>query len=285
MNNDSIWNTDSANDPISRQLIFQDVDPIRVRPCKLGPMAYLIHDHYIGKSLDLYGEFSPGEADFFSQVLKPGMTALDVGANVGAHSVLFSKLVGRNGLVLSFEPQRVIYQLLCTNLMLNGHIHAKAYHAAAGGTPGTLRVPPVDYLKPANFGSLSLGAWEVGEEVPVMTIDQFCLPKCHLIKADVEGMESDVLAGAAETIARCKPILYVENDRKEKSKQLVQTIFDMNYRAFWHITPYFKPNNFRGNSENIFGGTVSINLIGIHSSFNIVMEGAREVLSPDDTWR
>lgn len=118
--------------------LISEAGIVRIRKCKFGLMAYIPHDIYIGRSLDLYGEFSPGEASVFTQLLKPGMIALDVGANVGAHSVLFARLVGPGGRVYSFEPQRVIYQLLCTNLTINAHFNAYPHNVAVGSVPGQL---------------------------------------------------------------------------------------------------------------------------------------------------
>lgn len=267
----------SSSDQNALGKTLYDAELVRLKLCRYGVMAYFPHDQYIGRSLDLYGEFSPGEADFFSQVLKPGMVAVDVGANAGAHSVLFARKVGPTGLVLAFEPQRPIYQLLCTNLTMNGLLHARPIHAASGSISGSIQVPPLDYSKEANFGSLSLGNWNVGESVPVLPIDSFNLPACHLIKADVEGMEAEVLRGAAKTIEKYKPVLYVENDRAEKAKELIELMRSMEYRLYDHRSPYFSPQNHFQNSENVFGNTYSFNVIGIHRSQAVIMQGIEEI--------
>jgi hypothetical protein len=54
-------------------------------------MMFHANDSYIGRSLDLYGEFSEGEIELFKQVVRPGMTVVDVGANIGAHTIYLSK--------------------------------------------------------------------------------------------------------------------------------------------------------------------------------------------------
>lgn len=265
--------------------LLHEAGPVRLRRCRHGVMAYIVHDSYIGRSLDLYGEFSPGEAALFAQFLKPGMVALDVGANMGAHTVLFANRVGPRGRVIAFEPQRVIHQLLCANIMMNGYVNVEARMAAAGSTPGSLKVPPVNYGQAGNYGSLSLGGYQQGETVPVETIDSLNLPHCHFIKADVEGMESDVIRGAAETIKRCRPLLYVENDRREKSKELIELLFGLNYRLYWHLTPYYIANNYFGNAENVFPNTISINMLAVPKESPQRIEGAREVISADEDWK
>jgi hypothetical protein len=88
----------------------------RVKQCRHGMMLYNVHDLYVGRSLDQYGEFSQGEIDLFGQILKPGQVVLDVGANIGAHTLWFAQTVGPSGTVLAFEPQRIVFQALCANL-------------------------------------------------------------------------------------------------------------------------------------------------------------------------
>jgi len=56
---------------------------------------------------------------FFRQLVQPGWSILDIGANMGAHTIALARLVGPTGKVLSFEPQRIIFQALCANVALN----------------------------------------------------------------------------------------------------------------------------------------------------------------------
>lgn len=278
--------TTSQKSAISREeALLHEAGPVRIRRCRYGAMAYITHDSYIGRSLDLYGEFSPGEAALFSQFLKLGMTALDVGANMGAHTVLFAQKVGPQGRVIAFEPQRVIHQLLCANIMMNGHVNVEARLAAAGSASSTLHVPPVNYGAAGNYGSLALGGYKQGETVPVETIDGLNLPQCHFIKVDVEGMEAEALRGAAATLKRCRPLLYVENDRREKSAELIELLFNADYRLYWHMTPYYTPDNFFGNADNVFAGTISINMLGVPKESSLQIDGAREVKSADEDWK
>src|SRR5687768_6606900 len=82
----------------------------RLKDCRYGRMLYNVNDLYVGRSLDLYGEFSEGEVEVFRQLVRPGDLVMDVGANVGAHTVWFAKAVGPGGVVLAFEPQRLVFQ-------------------------------------------------------------------------------------------------------------------------------------------------------------------------------
>jgi len=130
---------------------------LRLKRCKHGAMMFYANDKYIGRSLDLYGEFSEGEMELFNNFLRPGMTVVDVGANIGVHTVYFALTVGPSGHVLAFEPQRILYQILCGNVALNQHGNVVALNAGLGAQSGTILVPRIDYARTGNFGGLSLG--------------------------------------------------------------------------------------------------------------------------------
>lgn len=233
----------------------------RLKRCRHGMMLYNVHDIYIGRSLEHYGEFSAGEIDLFRQLVKPGQLIVEVGANIGAHTLALAQLAGPGGTVLAFEPQRIVYQTLCANLALNSVTNVHCFHAAVGRAPGLIVVPLLDYSRDSNFGGLELGSHTDGETVPVVTIDGLNLARCDFLKIDVEGMEQEVLEGAVRTIARQSPVLYVENDRKDKSAALIRFIDGLGYNMYWHTPPLFNAGNYSGNPVNIFGATVSINML------------------------
>lgn len=257
---------------------------LRVRRCRYGFMLYSLHDIYMGRAFEHYGEYSEQEVTLYRQLLKPGQVVIDAGANIGSFTIFFGQAVGRNGLVYAFEPQRVIYHMLCANLALN-HLHNTVCHlGAVGAAPGRITVPKVDYGETNNFGGLSLTQGGDGEEVPVMTIDGLGLERCDFIKIDVQGMESEVLSGAAETIARFQPLLYVENDLREKSEALIGQLFDLRYQLYWHTPRLFNPKNFFKQEKNIYGNTVSINMICLPKGANRRVD-LRQVKSVEDCWK
>jgi FkbM family methyltransferase len=268
-----------------------------IKPCRHGLMVFNRHDAYIGRSLDVYGEFSPGEVALFEQVVRAGDTVIEVGANIGAHTVRLAQLAGRRGAVHAFEPQRVVFQALCANLALNSIANTHAYPQAVGAAEGTLRVPPVDYGRPGNFGGIELGpeaprpaegggAAEAGagagaeaEAVPLVTLDRLFarLEQLRLLKVDVEGMELDVLLGARELIGRTRPLLYVENDRAGKAEALVAHLRSLGYDLYWHTPPFYIADNYRQNPEDVFGDTISFNVLAVPSGSAMRVEGFRPV--------
>ncbi len=252
----------------------------RQKACRYGQMVYNVNDMYVGRSLDLYGEFSEGEVDLFRQIVQPGHVVIEVGANLGAHTVFFAKTVGRKGAVLAFEPQRIVFQTLCANMALNNIPNAMCFLQAVGSQHGSVLVPGLDYTRENNFGALGLGQYDKGEPVAVVPLDNFALKRCDFIKIDVEGMEEDVIRGAAGIIGRFNPIMYVENDRPEKSDSLIRYINSIGYSMFWHRPLLFNPNNFLGHQENVFGTIVSINMICLPPGSNPEMRGFEPVQVP-----
>ena len=231
----------------------------KLKFCRHGLMLFNRHDRYVGRALDLYGEFSEGEVALFQGLLSPGDVALDVGANLGVHTVPMARLVGRRGRVYAFEPQRMMFQTLCANLALNDLINVEARQAGLGAEAGVARVADLSPWLMENFGGVALGVGPA--EVPVETVDSLGLERCRLIKIDVEGMEREVLLGARGTLARLRPFLYVECDRREKSADLIRLLLELGYRLWWHLPPLYNPENYAGNKENVFDGLVSGNLL------------------------
>lgn len=236
----------------------------RLKQCRHGQMLYNPNDIYIGRSFDLYGEFSEEENLLFREYVRPGQFVVEVGANIGAHTVSLAQLVGPQGFVVAFEPQQIAFQTLCANVALNSITNVSCLQVVVGAQPGSMKVPMINPLKEENYGGLTLGNYSEGQDTLVVSLDRLNLPACHFLKVDVEGMEEDVLRGGRETIARYRPILYVENDRGGKSPPLSRYIASLGYRMFWHFPRLFSPGNFLGNRQNVFGETVSLNLLCLH---------------------
>ncbi len=253
----------------------------RIKRTRFSLMAYNFNDQYVGQSLDRYGEYSRGEVELFAQIVGRGAVAIDVGANIGALTVCLAQTVGPQGRVIAIEPQRAMYQLLCANLALNDLLNVRAIQAGAGRAPGRAFVPQTDYGRPGNFGGVELSG-DQGEPVAVVSIDSLSLAQCQFIKIDAEGQEQAVIAGAAETIARCQPVLYVENDRRDRSPDLIRQIHDLGYRAYWHTPLLYRPDNFYNNPTNIYPGMVSIDMLCMPKGDGRTIEGMRPVNGPDD---
>lgn len=126
---------------------------LRMTNTRHGLMLYPANDVYIGRSLEVYGEYCPGEGEAFSQILRTGAIVLEAGANIGAHTVHLSKIVGPTGQVYAFDPQRRIFQILCANLALNNAGNVVARQQGLGDVRTTMWASPPDIGAAANFGA------------------------------------------------------------------------------------------------------------------------------------
>ncbi|AXX87334.1 methyltransferase, FkbM family [Malaciobacter marinus] len=251
----------------------------RLVKAKDGYVLYNKNDVYIGKSIEEYGEFSYHEAALFEQICKEGDVVIEVGANIGAHTIALSKLVKQSGVVLAFEPQRVVFQTLCANLALNSITNVHTFQTALSNEQGYVAMPDIDYSKQGNFGGVSVDGFKKGTPVRKEKLDDYKdkISRLKFLKIDVEGMEIEVLKGAKNIIQKFKPIIYVENDRQKHSKELIDLIKSYDYRLYWHLPTLYNRQNFANNEKNIFNNIVSVNMVCIHKSFNINVEKMIEV--------
>jgi FkbM family methyltransferase len=256
---------------------------ITLSRCRHGTLMHPAGDRYIGRSLELLGEYSEGEVRLFAQLVKPGAVVVEAGANLGALTLPLARLVGPTGRVHAFEPQRMVNYLLCGNVAMNSLDQVTVHHAALGAAPGETSIPPFSLSGRGNYGGVSVGG--DGEAVAVRTIDQLCLDRLAFVKIDVEGEELHVLDGARATVARCRPALYLENDRREKSPELISAIRDMGYRLWWHLPPLWNPANFRAATDNPFGNTISVNMLCLPAERQIEVRDMRQVAGPEDWWK
>jgi FkbM family methyltransferase len=246
-----------------------------------GYVLYNANDVYIGQAIERYGEYGEPEALLLRQLCRPGGVAVEVGSNIGTHALVLSRCAGPTGFVYAYEPQRVVFQTLCANLALNSIVNVDARHAAAGAEPGWVLIPDIDYTHTGNFGGVSLNAFSTGRRVRKVTLDgDLELDRLDLIKIDVEGMELEVLRGASALIGRFRPALYVENDRQDTSEALIRHLLDLDYRLYWHLPPLYNPQNFFGETENVYPNIVSVNMLCLPRSLPQSIQGLPEVVDP-----
>jgi FkbM family methyltransferase len=262
--------------PVDRRWAVAPQPAVVEAPFRHGRIRFYRADTIIGRSLAEYGEWSEEEVAICLACLRPGDTVVEAGANVGAHTVPLARHLGSSGRIHSFEPQAGLMDVLRQNVAINGLSNVVLHHAAVGSEQGAIVVPAVDYGRPGNFGGLAIGAG-TGTEVPLVTVDSLGLEQVRLLKADVEGMEGAILEGARETIARCRPVLYLENDRPETAEVLIRMLLTDGYRVWWHTPPLFNPGNVNRNTLNIFPRVVSKNILCIPAEQDAIVIGLPEV--------
>jgi FkbM family methyltransferase len=156
----------------------------------------------IAKLLGVKGTYEEETTKLFSEILKEGMTVLDLGANIGYYSLLAGKQIGEKGKVFAFEPWHESFSLLQKNIEVNGFKNiipvAKAVSNQCGRQKLFLSNDPLEHHLGRESGSKFI-------EIDVTSVDEFMEGRnipVDLVKMDVEGAEMNVLEGMAETISK-----------------------------------------------------------------------------------
>jgi len=155
--------------------------------------------------------FEPEELALIRQHLPAGGTFLDIGANVGNHS-LYAGLFCDAGRIIPFEPNPLAYRLLVLNLVMNGlHDRTLFDHVGFGASDlGGDGFAMTERHKNLGAARMVPGEGDIATRRP----DEWLASETpDVIKIDVEGMEMQVLRGLQKTIKRTRPVLLVEVDR------------------------------------------------------------------------
>lgn len=167
----------------------------------------------------ILGNHEPEVQELLAQVLRPGMTYYDVGANVGFFAVIAARLLGPAGRVICFEPLPVNAKQIEYNIRLNGFTNTLVNCQALGGSN---RTDVFNTSSEPTWGMLStvgkLPVQPTGQiKVDVRTLDSLCvpggLPLPDVIQVDIEGAEAEFLEGAWETLKTSRPLLLIELHR------------------------------------------------------------------------
>lgn len=145
-------------------------------------------------------------------------TVVDVGAHIGNHSLWLAAVCGAD--VHAFEPDLQDAETLYRSVDYNDlHGQVCIYGFALGAESGHAR-------------SMGKGIYEVGVgPTEVRTLDSFGLEEVAMIKVDVEGMEPDVLEGAAHTLESDRPVVYAEAQTPAASKRNQEVLEPLGYRC------------------------------------------------------
>lgn len=167
------------------------------------------------------GTYEPAETSFVRNFLTPGMTFVDIGANIGWFTLNAAKIVGPTGRVISFEPRTDTYAALNRTLADNDYLSfCSAYNNAVGDAPGELMIGWNDHMgNPGGTWLLSVKGLQDAfvdsgaavQKTEVVTLDSVVGDaRVDLIKIDVEGAELLALSGAASVLRNQRPIILCE---------------------------------------------------------------------------
>ncbi|MFO0820672.1 MAG: FkbM family methyltransferase [Pirellulales bacterium] len=192
-----------------------------------GRIRLLADDPYVSAHI-LNGEtvWEQHLVDLFATHFRPGWNVVDVGANLGLHTIALAKLAKLGELVFAFEPHPEIFPLAETNC--SSHANIRLFRLAASDSLRDVKMSALAEV--ANKAGISLieGDDQGSHPIATVTLDSMQLPRIGLMKIDVEGHELACLRGAEATIRRDKPVLIVEimggNDIRTASPEIVAEI-------------------------------------------------------------
>jgi FkbM family methyltransferase len=204
----------------------------------------LLRGDYNGQKIRQDGTYERHFTELAKTVVNQKDYVIDMGANLGYHTLTLAKLVGNEGRVFAFEPQRITFQQLNCNVILNRLGNVYTFNAALGESESFAHIELADYYKvvegsfATNIGNTSINLTGDGDKIPVMTVDSLNLPRLNFIKIDIQGSELSALMGAKNTIMKYKPVMIVEIEGhqlekfKTTPKMLIKFIKKMGYRMF-----------------------------------------------------
>jgi FkbM family methyltransferase len=200
-----------------------------------------LHPQDKGVSIELavFRVHEPRTTRLLAQWLKPGMTVIDIGCNIGYYALLEAQRVGPAGKVIAIEPEPENARLFLKNLQSNGYRNVVFHQVAISDHNGTF---PLLVSEKSNRHSLSPVPWSTTNlQVCVCTLDSL-IAKDHpksvdLIRMDLEGHEVVVLPGMLHTIRRYSPSLLIEiHPDLIEAQAVVQwlgALKDLGYRPDW----------------------------------------------------
>jgi len=202
----------------------------------------------IDLSIYLLGAFEPRVLRAYTPLIAPGATVLDIGANIGAHTLHFARLAGPTGRVLAIEPTDYAIAKLRRNLALNSQITAgvtthQNFLVPDRATPSPAAVPsswPVGEV-PVDPRVGAVGRFQPTTAAVAVTADDFCvaqgLERLDFIKIDVDGNEHSVLRGFRLGLERFRPTILIEfapyhydGGNETEFNQLVNFLADLGYK-------------------------------------------------------
>jgi FkbM family methyltransferase len=183
---------------------YEAAEPILVS-LLTGESIYVPENDYIGRMVRFFGDLDPAVSSVVRGIVRPGDVVIDVGANVGIVTLQVASIVGTGGHVFAFEPVKRLSTLLSRSVTENGFRNITVLNLALSDVAGRGSMKVSD----GSLGCSRLDHHVDGEPCEVTTMDvmdfgvHFRRPR--LLKIDVEGYESKVLAGGRAFIEKGPP--------------------------------------------------------------------------------
>lgn len=210
-----------------------------------GEKMTVVYPEIASLGIARYGFFSEGLTRMVLAHLKPGMTFLDVGAQLGYFTLLAAWLVGDTGQVHSFEPTPRTFKVLRENAGLKRNVHLNQVAVASGPGIATLndygpRFSAFNSMYRANLPKQGKRIKSTRFQVPAISIDEYVAQEKltpNFVKIDAENADYEILTGMEETLNRRRPLICVEVgdmdiDGVRPSKDIVRFLVERGYQPY-----------------------------------------------------
>jgi FkbM family methyltransferase len=172
-------------------------------------------------SIYLLGAFEPRLIRAYGRLIRPGACVVDIGANIGAHTLHFARLVGERGKVVAYEPTGYAFRKLVANLALNPSLAEVvtplqvALVSSQGAKLATNLVSSWPLDARVKDGPRALGSLHDTVGAAALTLDESLrqlgvMSTVDFVKLDVDGNELAVLRGAESLMRERRPLLFLE---------------------------------------------------------------------------
>jgi FkbM family methyltransferase len=181
------------------------IQPLRVKQTHGFEILIDPRDPGVSSSIILFGMAEPCVSEIFKRITKPGMTVLDIGANIGWYSLLGAKLVGRDGKVISVEPEPTNFSILSQSIALNRFQNIELVNACMTNKAGTVKLN-LSYTNPGGHSIVCQSDHYI--ECQGITVDSIMEKqgKIDVLKIDAESAEPLVLQGADKLLNASSPL-------------------------------------------------------------------------------
>lgn len=187
------------------------------------------------------GGWEPATIEFLKKSLVQGDTVIEVGANVGAHTLLIGKLIGNKGHIYAFEPTDFASEKLRKNISINPDVSNITVRTEIV-TNKKNDLPKLDIRSSWTVDSKKTPECTALKDTKSISIDDFAaevfLESLALVKIDVDGYDFKVLQGAKSTLFRFLPVIFCElceytlNEQGDSIKDIYNLLTSMGYVAF-----------------------------------------------------
>ena len=216
-----------------------------------GIVQYLPDEPIVGDAIGWYGEHLQAQLDLLCGLIPKGATVVEVCAGMGYHALPLSSAIGPEGHLVLVEPRVKLQQILRQNLTANR----------------------------ASNVTLMRGTLDGGASVRTETIDQWQMERLDWLKLNDGMSAATVIDGAAETLWRLRPRLFVGAPDAQALASLAGRLSEFGYRCWRMESSLFSSGNFNGRDRDIFVGGTALALVAIPEEvdFRAPLDGCVEI--------